>query len=57
MKIYYLGVKIHPSIREINVNKEVLAIKRPLSEKLAYLMQQHEEPMKKNQFLHAIFLN
>ena len=24
---------MHPSIREINVNKEVLAIKRPLSEK------------------------
>ena len=45
-----MGVKIHPSIREINVNKEVLAIKRPLSEKLAYLMQQHEEPIKKIDF-------
>ena len=38
---------MHPKIREINFNKEVTAIKRPLSEKLAQLIQQHEEPIKK----------
>ena len=38
---------MHPKITEINFNKEVIARKRSLSEKIAYLMQQLEQPIKK----------
>ena len=35
----------NPKIREIDFNKEVIEIKRSLGQKLAYLRQQHEEPI------------